>query len=498
MFVFCVRAVLRPAVIVVLMALAGCAAGAAPVHDGGAGNPRAPRVERPNIVFVLTDDLTSDLISYMPNVRRLQRDGRTFTDYFVTDSFCCPSRASIFTGQFPHNTHVYVNGGRNGGFAGFTRNGKDRQTFATALHAGGYRTAMMGKYLNEYGRKTTYVPPGWDDWQVSDSGYGGFDYVINDNGKLKTYGHADSDYFTDVLSGKADRFINRSADERKPFMLEVAPFAPHVPSTPAPRDAHRFENVRAPRGPAFNPVDMTAKPCWLRNYRKLGRAQFDKIDKEYVRRVQSVQAVDRMVGRLRATLQKRGLTNTYFVFSSDNGYHMGQYRLMPGKLTAYDTDIKVPLIVAGPSVPKGSRTAALAENVDLAPTFEDLAGVRIPPTVDGRSLVPALLGRRDPGAPAAILVEHHGPSREKKDDPDRPGPATGNPPSYTAIRTAHELYVRYNTGDREYHDLRTDPHELTSTWATLPPAREAYLQRLLSALKKCRGHTACTAAGKTT
>ena len=477
--------------ILVLVVLIGCA----PDPARHARTPHAP--QRPNLVFVLTDDLTSDLLAYMPNVRALQRDGRTFANYFVTDSFCCPSRASIFTGQFPHDTKVYVNSGRNGGFGGFTRNGKDRQTYATALHAGGYRTAMFGKYLNEYGKNTTYVPPGWDEWHVSDNGYGGFGYTINDNGTLHRHGHKRRDYFTDVLSAKAQAFIDRSADARQPFAMEVAPFAPHVPATPAPRDAGRFTKVRAPRGAAFNPADMTAKPCWLRNNRRLTGGQFREIDKEYVRRVQSVQAVDRMVGRLRATLRARGLErNTYVVFSSDNGYHMGQYRLMPGKLTAYDTDVKVPLIVAGPSVRRGGRTDALAENVDLAPTFEDLAGVPVPATVDGRSLVPELLGRRDPDAPGAVLIEHHGPAPKNRADPDRAPDNAGNPPSYQAIRTANELYVRYGTGDREYHDLRTDPHELTNTWATLPAWRQARLERILRGLSTCHGRTSCTAAGR--
>src|SRR5204862_3299253 len=104
---------------------------------------------RPNVVFILTDDLSWDLVQYMPRVQQMQRDGMTFTNYFVTDSLCCPSRASIFTGRFPHNHGVLTNTPPSGGFAAF-RSGAQRQTFATALHAAGYRTAMMGKYLNGY------------------------------------------------------------------------------------------------------------------------------------------------------------------------------------------------------------------------------------------------------------------------------------------------------------------------------------------------------------
>lgn len=476
-----------------LLAVIGCTPHS--LRPGAAGTPRPKLPERPNIVFVLTDDLSTDLLRYMPNVQKLQREGRSFTGYFVTDSFCCPSRSSIFTGQFPHDTGVYTNGGPNGGFNKFTKNGKDRQTFATALHANGYRTAMMGKYLNGYDGKNTYVPPGWNQWDVvGTGGYGGFGYTLNQNGRLSTGGRAPSDYLTDVLSAKGNAFIERSAADRTPFLLEVASFTPHLPATPAPRDAHRFLSVKAPRSPAFNESDISDKPRWLRSYRKLGRSQLTAIDAEYVRRVQSVQAVDRMVGRLRATLQKRGLSrNTYFVFSSDNGYHMGEHRLMPGKTTAFDTDVRVPLVVAGPSVPAGSGDTALAENTDLAPTFEELTGTPIPGSVDGRSLVPRLLGERGTHAPGAILIEHHGPSLAK-DDPDRPGPASGNPPTYTAIRTTDELYVEYKDGEREFYDLRTDPYELNNTVATLAPARLAQLQQILRSLRTCHGSRACSTA----
>ncbi len=476
-----------------LPGLAGCG-GHAPERLGGGAAVERGRVAKPNIVFVLTDDLTSDLLAYMPNVQQLARDGRTFTNYFVTDSFCCPSRSSIFTGQFPHDTGVYTNSGQNGGYNKFTKGGKGEQTFAVALHAAGYRTAMMGKYLNGYPDAKSYVPPGWDQWEVSDSGYRGYDYTLNENGRPARHGHAPAEYLTDVLSNKGVAFVDKSAAERKPFLLEVASFTPHVPATPAPRDGRRFLEVKAPRGPAFNQADMSAKPRWLRGYRKLTKSQIEQIDQQYVLRVQSVQAVDRMVGQLRATLRKNGLeSSTYFVFSSDNGYHMGQYRLMPGKTTAFDTDIKVPLIVAGPSIPAATSTATMSENVDLAPTFEDLAGVKIPATVDGRSLVPLLFGVPSGDPPDAALIEHHGPSLDGY-DPDRSPPAAGNPPSYLAIRTPSALYVEYSGGDVEYYDLVTDPYQLSDTAAWLSPAVRGRLHAALRALSTCHGASACSAA----
>src|SRR5204862_6104759 len=130
-------------------------------------------------------------------------------------------------------------------------------------------------------------------------------------------------------------------------------------------------------------------PHWLRERQPLAQPEIDALNAEYRKRAQSVQAVDEMIGQIRRMLRERGLDrNTYVVFSSDNGYHMGERRLLAGKMTAYDSDIRVPLIVAGPGVPAGSTMNALAENVALAPTVMRLAGTRPPAAVDGHGLVP--------------------------------------------------------------------------------------------------------------
>src|ERR1700690_2598525 len=147
----------------------------------------------PNIVFVLTDDLAWNLVRYMPHVLAMERDGVTFSKYFVTDSLCCPSRTSIMTGLLPHNSGVFNNGGPDGGFEAFMRHHDERRTFAVALQNGGYRTAMMGKYLNGYepgyrNRHGLYVPPGWSDWDVTGNGYNEYDYDLDENRHLVHYG----------------------------------------------------------------------------------------------------------------------------------------------------------------------------------------------------------------------------------------------------------------------------------------------------------------------
>ncbi len=462
-----------------------------------------PAAAPPNVVFVLTDDLSWNLVQYLPQVRKLQADGLTFNDYTVTDSLCCPSRSSILTGRFPHDTGVFTNGGNDGGFDFFHGHGEESQTFATALQARGYRTAMMGKYLNGYmpadtqGGSVPYVPPGWSEWDVAGNGYPEFNYDLNENHAIVHYGNRPQDYLTDVLAGKGVNFIANSAAAHKPFLLEIATFAPHAPYTPAPRDANSFPGLTAPRGPAFDTLPTNAPP-WLAGRAPLTDAEKQVIDTGFRKRVQAVQAVDRMIGQLRAALANAGVgSNTYVVFSSDNGYHMGQYRLNPGKMTAFDTDIRVPLVVSGPGVAARTQSSLAVENIDLAPTYEHLAGAPVPSNVDGHSLVPLLHGGSGSGWRTAGLVEHHGPDT-LADDPDLPAPNSGNPPSYEAIRTHTYTYVEYVDGSREYYDLAADPLELHNLAGSLPSDRLAALHAALAGLEACHDGATCWTAGHVT
>jgi arylsulfatase A-like enzyme len=463
--------------------------------------PDKPRSDtRPNIVFVLTDDLAWNLVKYMPNVKRLQRRGVTFSRYFVTDSLCCPSRASIFTGRLPHNTRIFTNTPPDGGFRLFRRRNEERATFATALRRAGYGTALMGKYMNGYmpllqqRSGHSYVPPGWSEWDVAGNGYPEYRYAMNENRTVVQYGHRDRDYLTDVIAQKGVDFIQEEARARRPFMLELSTFAPHAPYTPAPRDRGKFPNLRAPRTPAFNRRN-SLPPTWL-DTRRLPAAGIQLIDRGFRKRVRSVQAVDRMLGRLQSTLQDAGIArNTYVIFSSDNGFHMGEHQLLPGKLTAFDSDIRVPLVVAGPNVPRGRTVKRMSANIDLAPTFADLARTRMAGPVDGRSLAPLVHGRSVGRWRRAVLVEHRGPVRGQI-DPDYPRFGSGNPPSYDAIRTSNEVYVEYVTGEVEYYDLRRDPFETHNLVADLPQRRLYRLHAILRRLAKCHRQASCWAAGR--
>ncbi|HTA35908.1 MAG TPA: sulfatase [Solirubrobacteraceae bacterium] len=485
-------------------ALAACGGGggegtSAPGASGAAVPPggsigaagRAPA--RPNIVFVLTDDLSTNLVRYMPHVLRMERAGETFSNYFVTDSLCCPSRASILTGRFPHDTRVFDNSPPEGGYGTFSERGEQHETFAVALQAAGYRTALMGKYLNGYKPSApggSQVPPGWSEWDVAGDGYPEYGYHMNSDGVVRAYGHRPSEYLTNVIARKGLAFIDRSAAARRPFLLELATFAPHSPYTPAPSDYGKFAGLRAPRSPAFNAYGAN-EPAWLRPFAPLGPRQTASIDRKFRMRAQAVQEVDRMIGSIERELAAKGLArNTYIVFSSDNGLHMGEHRLRPGKLTAFDTDIKVPLVVTGPGVPDRRTVSAMSENIDLCPSFEQLAGATVPPSVDGHSLVALLHGARARGWRKEILVEHHGRVQDRG-DPDLPAQGSGNPPSYEAIRTRDSLYVEYATGEREFYDLASDPFELDNIAAQLAPARLRRLHRTLARIEACHGARAC-------
>jgi len=473
------QALVRLAALTLLAVVTAIGSLAPPAKPAARPHPRA------NVVFILTDDLSWNLVRFMPHVRQMQRDGLTFTDYFVTDSLCCPSRASIFTGRYPHNHGVLTNTPPTGGFTAFRR-GAESQTFATALEAAGYRTSMMGKYLNGYELHPHYVAPGWTDWQVPGGGYKGFNYVLNANGRVAHFGRARRAYLTDLLRRRGVDFINRAATARAPFLVEIATIAPHRPAVPAPRNRYDFPGLQVPRDSAFD-VSPANPPSWLRDRAPLTQEQIDGLNREFRRRAQSVEAVDELVGQVRQLLRRTGLDrNTYVVFSSDNGYHMGQRRLLAGKMTAYDSDVRVPLVVVGPGVPRGEATDALAENVDLAPTFMRLAHVRPPRSVDGQSLVPLLRGAEPARWRDAVLIEHHHPETPNG-DPDRQAKSSGNPPSYEALRTPAELYIEYVTGEREWYELLSDPNQLDNRYEQLGAAQRAALHQRLVALENCRG-----------
>jgi N-acetylglucosamine-6-sulfatase len=471
------------------------------VLAGGAVPSAAPvQATRPNIILVLTDDQDLGSLAFMPRTRNLLgRQGMTFANHFVPLSLCCPSRATILTGLYPHNHRVYTNFPPGGGYEKFDDLGHEDATLATALHAAGYRTALFGKYLNGYpgDESSAHVPRGWDEWAspVQGSPYAAYRYTLNENGKAVKYGSGPEAYMTDVLAGKAAAFVRTAAASGQPFFLYLATYAPHKPSTPARRHAGLFADLAAPRTPSFDEADVRDKPNRIRSLPRLTAGQIATIDALYRKQIRSLQAVDEAVAALVKALQETGqLADTYILFTSDNGFHMGQHRLEPGKYTPYESDVRVPLLVRGPGVPAGGSSSALTSSVDLAPTLAELAGARLAVAPDGRSLAPLFHGPTPAGWRQAAQLEQFAfpPAPPKADKTLEPPDlqdekASAAYPAHAGLRTAGFKLVEYGTGEREVYDLRKDPDELVNLRNRVPRKWLNDLAQLTRALSSCAG-----------
>jgi len=292
---------------------------------------------------------------------------------------------------------------------------------------------------------------------------------------------------------------------------------------PAPRHEEAFTDTRLPRTPSFDEEDVSDKPAWVRNNPHPNREEVTRMEDLYRNRLRSMLAVDEMVGRLMDALRESGeLDNTYVFFTSDNGFHIGEHRMTTGKWTAYEEDVRVPLIVRGPGVPAGRTLSHLVLNNDLAPTFADMANVEAPDFVDGRSLKPLLSGR--PRSPEdwrktflveAAAAEGRGPPSPSVDEDSIKPLLTGDPlpegwrraarseeawsrvdwgrPELQAVRTGDHLYVEYATGERELYDLREDPYQLDNRYDSADPELLRRLRERLQELRKCSGSD-CVAA----
>ena len=451
--------------------------------------PGHPATHAPNIILILTDDEDWKAHEFLPQVRRLLEErGATFSNYFVGYSLCCPSRSSILRGQYAHNTGVLGNHPPEGGFERFYRQGLEASTVATWLQQRGYYTALAGKYLNGYGSTSLaggprHVPAGWTDWfgLVDPSQY--FDYTVSDDGRTLRFGHADADYLTDVLRRHAIAVIRAARAAHRPLFLYLAPKAPHLPAEPAPRHRGLFDHAELPRGAAFDEDDVNDKPAPVRERSHLGELEVLRLEKIYRNRLRSLQAVDEMVAAIVDELRANGtLDDTYLIYTSDNGWHMGEHRLGAGKNTPYEEDIRVPLVIRGPGIAPGTVIPQLALNSDLAPTIAELAGATLPDFVDGRSLVPLWRGPT-PAWRQCLLVQRGANSAGQQDEGDE----VHSPWGFHALRTAQYLYAAWSNGDRELYDLLADPAELRNLAATGDPVLVGQLAGRLDALATCRG-----------
>lgn len=443
--------------------------------DGG----KEPASERPNIIFVMTDDQDVESVRHMPHLEELiSSRGTTFENAFVTNALCCPSRATILSGQYSHNHGITGNEWPDGGFRKFRTSGAESSTVATRLKSAGYRTAYFGKYLNGYRGK--HIPPGWDEWRTVSGNY--LSNRLNENGEINSH-DPEKTHDTDILADKAMDYVDEASSKEPPFFAVIAPRAPHHPAIPAARHEGEFEDEPLPRPPSFDEGDVSDKPAWIRTRPRLSPETVAYLENLHRNRLESLQSVDEIFPRLIETLREnKALENTFIIFTSDHGYHMGHHRLPAGKWTPYEEDIRIPLIIRGPGVPEGKKIEELALNNDFAPTFTDLAGTKASPMHDGSSLAPLLDETPPENWRAAFLVEE----AEKK---------VARRPELTAIRTENSIYIEYENGERELYDLENDPFQLENKYETADPDVLRRMENRLEELRNCEGESCRVAEG---
>ncbi|PKS08523.1 hypothetical protein jhhlp_004908 [Lomentospora prolificans] len=459
-----------------------------------------PNGKRPNIVFILTDDqdVHMDSLSFTPLTQKhLISQGTLYKRHFCTTAVCCPSRASLWTGKLAHNTNVTDLNPPYGGFPIFVQNGHNENYLPVWLQAAGYSTYITGKMFNAH-TVWNYDSPhlkGWDgsDFLLDPNTYDYWNATFQRNHD-KPVSHP-GEYSTDLVAKKAFDFLEDAVSAEKPFFLAIAPIAPHsnVNSTfitpvhgpdddvpvsddkfrvnfplPAKRHEHLFPGAKVPRHANFNP-DKPSGADWVRRQPKLTDEQVEYNDNHYRGRLQSLQAVDELVEGLFERLEEHGiLDNTYIVYTTDNGYHIGHHRLHPGKECGYEEDINIPLIIRGPGVPKGQVSEAVTAHVDLAPTFLQLARAPLRADFDGRPV--PLTSKELAEAPATrehVNIEYWGWAVSE----GKWGFNGGDDKrifnnTYKAIRVVGEGYNLYYsvwcTNEHELYDMTNDPGQLVN------------------------------------
>jgi arylsulfatase A-like enzyme len=405
--------------------------------------PGAVTSTHPNIVVVMTDDQRADTLWAMPTVEEIAREGVRFDRGFTVVPLCCPARSALLSGLMPLTTGCSSN---DTCLDPFTRYEAD--TIASRLQAGGYRTALVGKYLNEYTRIAPRVPPGWSRWVAfRDPAYRYIQLVID--GVIQSYGDLDS---TDVLSDFGVDFVMTTPVDQ-PLFLYFTPFAPHGPATASPPYANMFSDFTY-RSPAYNEADVSDKPAAIRARPLADAAAMATSDQFHRNVLRALQPVDRAVARIREALIASGRwENTVFVFLSDHGLSWGEHRIFDEKECVYEACLRIPFVVRAPGVPPRVEPSALVTNIDLTLTLLEMGGVT-PMAGEGVSFLPLLDGRS--AQTRSDFLFTYWP--------------------YRGVRSEGWKYVRW-TSSEELYDLIADPDELVSRHADPAYATQKAIMR---------------------
>lgn len=498
---------MRPVSVIIATALTGAmlvvpavsAPAATATQDEVAGAPSAAaaaqdtrkKKKRPNFIIIQTDDMTVDDLQVMPAVKALARRGASFEQSLTPFALCCPSRAALMTGCYPHNNGISSNFPPTGGFVPWEKkNGKSFTAYW--MKKAGYHTAHVGKYINGYGmynRPVARVPSGWSEWHGSSdpSTYQMYGYALNEPTGFKVYGdfytEEAKNYGTDVYTTKALEIILRGQKNPKPFMLQLAYLAPHVETIPLtdgtwrdswadvdkpnegsgieistipPRPALRHQNllpdIKLPQDPSFNEADRSDKQSLIRNLPPLTDEVIEELEADNRSRKLSLLAVDEGVASIVDALRKTDqLDNTYIIFTGDNGYLLGQHAITYGKYFPYEPALRIPMVIAGPGITPNKVIKKMTFEIDVAPTILSLAGVEATRPIDGKSLVGVMM--KDRRLPNRTLLLSSGPQQS----------ASGtNLPLFDGVRTQRYAWWVYEDGFEEMYDLRKDPYQIDS------------------------------------
>lgn len=438
---------------------------------------RAAPAGAPNVIVIMTDDMRVDDLAAMPQTQRLlgavEGKGASYPNAYVTLPLCCPSRATFLTGQYPHNHGVWDNLGDNGGFPAFD----DSSTLPLWLQDAGYQTVMLGKYLNRYGYLTagsepTYVPPGWTSWAglTGPRVWNYRNFNINVDGTVR---EVRDGYQTTNFTRRAVKQIRSRVPADEPMFMWLSLLAPHTGGSSlrvlAEPEYEGQSKVGPPKSAAFDEEQVADKPPWIESLPQLDATGESEVVQLRRERRDALRSVDDAVAKIVDELRAAGeLANTVIVFTSDNGYLLGEHRIHHGKRYPYEESIKVPLLIRGPSITPGVHREPVS-NVDLAPTITALAGATPGLDVDGTSLLDPIPTDRP------ILLDFPKPWPE------------GGMPAYTGIRQGRWRYIEYDQG-RELYDLANDPWQLRNRIAdpTLNPLK-ADLAATLDQLRNCAG-----------
>ncbi|KAJ5540359.1 hypothetical protein N7513_008691 [Penicillium frequentans] len=482
----------------------------------------------PNVLFVITDDqdLQLDSLSYTPHILKHMRDkGTFFSNHFVTTALCCPSRVSLWTGRQAHNTNVTDVSPPYGGYPKFVDRGFNDNFLPVWLQEAGYDTYYTGKLFN------AHTVGNYDSPYVN--GFNGSDFLLDPF----TYSYLNSTYqrnqdppvsyegqhTMDVITEKALGFLDDALEGDRPFFVTVAPIAPHsnvnphtldgpdqlVMGAPIPLERHRhlFPDVKVPRTDHFNP-DEPSGVSWIRDLPQQNQSIVDYGDSYYRSRLQALQGVDELVDSLVTRLEESGqLDNTYIIYTSDNGFHIGQHRLPPGKTCGFEEDIRVPLFIRGPGIPEGYVQNSVTTHIDLAPTIFQLAGIPHRDDFDGTAipLTPDYAGPRH----EHVTVEFWGKAVFEGDFSQigMDGSIFIPNNTYKSVRLLGEGYNLYYSvwcnNEHELYDLSTDPYQLHNLYPSDSVLGEnephllgrtlsqaiSRLDALLLVLKSCQGPT---------